>query len=104
MVRAFLRLAEQYRTFALVSTHFSGVLIEGMNHFQVVGLKNSDLGRFSAIKDIPSPGMLQQLMDFRIEKVRWNSMPPKDAVRVAELMGIQNEFLDLVRENYQEKL
>ncbi len=103
LVRAFLRLAEQYRTFALVSTHFSGVVRKGMNHFQVVGLKNSDLSRFSAIKDLPSPGMLQQLMDYRIGKVGWNNLPPRDAVRVAELMGIQNEFLDLVRENYQEK-
>ncbi len=103
LVRAFLRLAEQYRTFALVSTHFSGVLRKGMNHFQVVGLRNTDLSKFSAINELPSPGMLQQLMDYRIGKVGWNSLPPREAVRVAELMGIQNEFLDLVKENYQEK-
>ena len=103
LVRAFLRLVEQYQTFALVSTHYSGVLKKGMNHFQVVGLRNSDISRFSAIKDFPSPGKLQQLMDYRISKVNWNSLPPRDAVRIAELMGIQNEFLDLVKENYQEK-
>lgn len=102
MVRAFLRLAEQYKSFCLLSTHLSGVVMQGMNHFQVVGLKKVNLTRFATEKARQSFGFLQELMDFSIESVGWNSPPPKDAIRVAELMGIQEEFLDLVKDNYKE--
>lgn len=94
IVRAFARFCDMHNSFCMVSTHYSNVIEEGMNHFQVVGLKNTDLEKYSGSRVKPN---LQGLMDFRIEKVEWNSPPPKDAVRVAELLGIQRFFLEFIR-------
>ena len=89
MVRAFLQLAERCQAFCLLATHYNGVLSEGMDHFQVVGLKKADLSSLHDRKGKQTFGFLQGLMDFNIEAVDWDSPPPRDAVRVAELMGVQ---------------
>ena len=102
MVKALLRYAEIHQAFCLVSTHFSGVVMEGMKHFQVVGLKKAELNKDLTVKTRQFYAFLQDLMDFNIEAVEWDSPTPKDALRVAALMGIQEEFLALVNENYKE--
>ena len=103
MVRALLSFAEKYGAFCLLSTHLNGVVMEGMNHFQVVGLKKVKLESYAMLKSRGSFQFLQELMDFNIESVGWNSPPPQDAIRVAELLGLQTEFLDLVKDFYKEK-
>ena len=103
MVRALLSFAEKYGAFCLLSTHLNGVVLEGMNHFQVVGLKRVKLDNYAMSKSRGSFQFLQELMDFNIESVGWNSPPPQDAIRVAELLGLQTEFLDLVKDFYKEK-
>ena len=102
MVKALLRYAEIHHAYCLVSTHFSGVVMEGMKHFQVIGLKKAELTKDLAIKTRQFYAFLQDLMDFNIEAVEWDSPTPKDALRVAALMGIQEEFLALVNEKYKE--
>jgi DNA mismatch repair protein MutS2 len=102
MVKALLRYAEIHQAFCLVSTHFSGVVMEGMKHFQVVGLKKAELSKDLTVKTRQFYAFLQDLMDFNIEAVEWDSPTPKDALRVAALMGIQEEFLALVNEKYKE--
>ena len=103
MVQALLSFAEKYRAFCLLSTHLNGVVSEGMNHFQVVGLKGVKLDSYLMSKSRGSFHFLQELMDFNIESIGWNSPPPQDAIRVAELLGLQKEFLDLVKDLYKEK-
>jgi len=102
MVNALLRYAEAHATFCLVSTHFSGVVMPSMKHFQVVGLKKAQLDMDLPAKTKQSFSFLQDLMDFTIEAVEWDSPTPQDALRVAALLGIQEEFLALVKEKYKE--
>ncbi|MBI9046072.1 MAG: hypothetical protein JEZ06_16385 [Anaerolineaceae bacterium] len=103
MGRALLSYAEKYQAFCLLSTHLNGVVMKGMSHFQVVGLKKANLEALSEAKNGESVQVLQELMDFNIESVEWDNLPPQDAIRVAELMGLQTEFLDLVRNYYKEQ-
>ncbi|MFP4459557.1 MAG: MutS-related protein [Candidatus Zixiibacteriota bacterium] len=102
IVRAFARYCEESSSNCFISTHYSDVVEKGMKHLQVIGLKNAKFDELLEQDNI-RPSSLQELMDFRIEKVKWNSQTPKDAVRVAELMGIQREFIDLIKNVREER-
>jgi dsDNA-specific endonuclease/ATPase MutS2 len=96
MVRTLLRLCQKHNTFCLLSTHFSDVVEQGMQHLQVVGLRNAPLETLSPMRVDRTVYNLQEMMDFAIEEVPWDNLAPKDAIRVAKLLGIPKEFLELI--------
>jgi len=96
MVRTLLRLCEKHNSFCLLSTHFSKIVERDMQHLQVVGLRNAPLETLSPVRAEKTVNHLQEMMDFTIEAVPWDNPAPKDAVRVAKLMGLPQEFLDLI--------
>jgi hypothetical protein len=67
-----------------------------MQHLQVVGLRNAPLETLSPVRAEKTVNHLQEMMDFTIEAVPWDNPAPKDAIRVAKLMGLPQEFLDLI--------
>jgi len=100
LMRALLEYVSRYNGFCLASTHYGSVVGEGMTHFQVVGLKRADFDELRSRLDVQkerSFDQLQEFMDYRLERVDWNSPPPRDAVRVAELLGLDRELLELAR-------
>jgi dsDNA-specific endonuclease/ATPase MutS2 len=104
MVRTLLRLCEKHNSFCLLSTHFSHVVDQGMQHLQVVGLQNAPLEALSPVRTDRTVNHLQEMMDFTIEAVPWDNPTPKDAIRVARLIGIPQEFLDLLDEETRENV
>ncbi len=97
IVKSLARWCEGKGSFCFISTHYSNVVEKGMTHLQVKGLKD-----VKGLLTVDNPKILQDLMDYRIESVQWDSPTPQDAVTVAELMGIQSEFLDLIKEVREE--
>lgn len=100
LMRALLEYVSRYNGFCLASTHYGNVVGKGMRHFQVIGLKRADFEELRSRLDIQkerSFDQLQEHMDYRLEQVEWNSPPPRDAVRVAELLGLDGELLELAR-------
>jgi len=105
LMRALLEYVSRYNGFCLASTHYGSVVGEGMTHFQVVGLKRADFDELRSRLDIRkerSFDQLQEFMDYRLERVDWNSPPPRDAIRVAELLGLDKELLGLARARLRE--
>ena len=43
-----------------------------------------------------SVDILQENMDYRLEKVSIEKEIPKDAINICTLLGIQNDFMDIV--------
>ncbi len=100
LMRALLEFVSRYNGFCLASTHYGNVVGKGMRHFQVIGLKRADFEELRSRLDIQkerSFDQLQEHMDYRLERVEWDSPPPRDAVRVAELLGLDGELLELAR-------
>lgn len=100
LMRALLEFVSRYNGFCLASTHYGNVVGKGMRHFQVIGLKRADFDELRSRLDIQkerSFDQLQEHMDYRLERVEWDSPPPRDAVRVAELLGLDGELLELAR-------
>lgn len=81
----------------LLTTHYDNVAdMENIKHLQVVGLSELD---FDVLKeDINADtGMeiINKYMDYRLKEVSKNKTIPKDAIRIARLMGLNEEILKL---------
>ena len=71
----------------VITTHFDGLIREGIRHLQVKGLRNID---FSSIKDSDE---ISKYMDYTLIEVEGESKVPQDAINISRLMGIPEEIL-----------
>lgn len=102
---------KRFNSISLISTHYDEVMQENVDHYQVVGLKNVD---FEGLKrqvnlKLSSKGsssksidILQENMDYRLEKVNKEAKVPKDALNICKLLGLSNEIVEIAQ-NIQEK-
>ena len=88
-------------TISLMTTHFDRIVREGMNHYQVVGLKNVDFNKLKTKIELSSNsmGLIQEYMDFRLEKAGKEEVP-KDALNIAKLIGIDKRFTEIILDEY----
>ncbi len=76
----------------VITTHFDGLVTEGIKHLQVKGLRNID---FKSIKD---PDAISEYMDYTLIEVEGESRVPQDAINISRLMGIPEEILQQAEE------
>lgn len=85
---------------SLVTTHYDGVgSMPEVTHLQVVGLNRKiweDLQHL-IVKEGWSPGLFEEAMDYRLLEKAPGTPVPKDAIAVAEIMGLNQEILDEAR-------
>ncbi len=85
----------------LITTHFDGLAdAEDVRHLQVMGLAGVD---FEKLKEEMDKGeasyslgmeLLHEYMDYRLKEIHSPQEVPKDAVRIARLMGLDTSVLD----------
>jgi DNA mismatch repair ATPase MutS len=86
----------------LITTHFDRV-VGGANvvNYQIRGLSGADFGELTTALTDAGPDerlkAIATLMDYRPERVSGERETPKDALRIAEILGINKEILDLAR-------
>lgn len=106
LVKSLAKYLQKYKSISLISTHYDGVVQEGMDHYQVIGLKNVD---FEALKHkidlnkTHSVEIIQQHMDYKLEKVSKENKVPKDALNISILLGLEEEIIDIAKEYYCEE-
>lgn len=94
---------KKYNSISLISTHLDDININDVDYYQVIGLKNVN---FEALKrqidlrigkDKSSNGVkiLQEYMDYRMEKVSQETKVPKDAINICKLLGLDNEIINI---------
>lgn len=94
---------KQYNSISLISTHLDDINISDVDYYQVIGLKNVNFeGLKRQIdlrigKDKSSNGVkiLQEYMDYRMEKVSKETKVPKDAINICKLLGLDNEIINI---------
>lgn len=103
-VRALAKYLNQKSSISLITTHFDGVIEEGMNHYQVVGLKNIDFSnlRHKLALNHKSMELIQEHMDFRLEKAKSEEVP-KDAFNIAKLIGLDETFYQVISKEYHKE-
>lgn len=89
---------------SLITTHLDGLnIIEDVKHLQVVGLKNLDIDKLKSdlINKDGKRQILEKYMDYRLEEIKEGTEVPKDAILVAELMGLNEEILNIARKSVE---
>lgn len=99
--RAIVRYLLDKESVTLFTTHFEGITHEkGVEHLQVRGLKDLD---FEMIKKRINEGqsgieLVLENMDYSLERVEGSYAPPKDAINIARLMGLDDIILKWAEE------
>ncbi|MFD3155412.1 hypothetical protein ACFIJ5_00810 [Haloimpatiens sp. FM7330] len=105
LVKALSRYLNRLKSMSLISTHYDGVVESDMVHYQVIGLKNINFNSLKQKIDLNkrfSVEIIQQHMDYRLEKISQHSEVPKDALNIALLLGIEKGISDIVKDIYAE--
>lgn len=93
---------------AIITTHFEGLTdINGAYNYQVIGLRNIDK---NLIMDEMNNGkdndVLEKYMDYRLEKISKDNLVPKEAIMIADILGLKKDILNdaknIIKENNKE--
>jgi|GEM_PF-6956764 len=92
IVQAIVDAVAQSNSYIFLSTHLDGIDGEGVGLLKMAGLKN-----FSENEKEPSRN-LQSLMDYRVVESDKNETISPDALKVAELLGLDLEIINRAKE------
>jgi len=106
--RAILELLIERRGIAVSATHFSSPsLISRAAHYRVIGLSRND---YQKLKKTLSPDeqggkddlkkriqVLHRYMNYQLESVETSNIPPRAALMIAEVLGVDREIIDKVK-------
>ncbi|MGB9780120.1 MutS-related protein [Caldanaerobacter sp.] len=106
IVKAVSKYLNGFSSITVLATHYEGVVEEDMIHYQVVGLKNVNFEELSEkiMRDEKnSVKILQDYMDYRLERVDPSCEIPKDALNICKLLGLEKEVIDLAETYYKRR-
>lgn len=101
LVRGLVALLNTKKTVSLLVTHFDHVAELSKSHYQVRGLQGVSEDRISSSlltksDDDAKITVISQFMNYGIFKVDKDAKPPKEALMICRLLGLQNELLDIL--------
>ncbi|MEI6509679.1 MAG: hypothetical protein WCO14_01895 [bacterium] len=83
---------------ALFTSHFEGLAqATGVMHWQMAGLGEISLEQVRALLRQGGEALLSTLMQYRLEKVEPERQVPHDALKIALLLGLEEEVIELAR-------
>lgn len=103
IVKSLSQYLNNFKTATIISTHYDGIVTDDLVHYQVAGLKYLDFSSLKYKIDLnkrKSIEIIQEHMDYSLEKVNSNMEVPKDALNVAELLGFEEEVLKIAKKMY----
>lgn len=92
LVTAMVRLLDRYRSFSIVTTHYT-LHVPGIRRLRVRGLRDD-------LPDNVTPGSLGALIDYTLTEED-DSRPPREALRIARLLGVEEELLRIAEDNIE---
>jgi len=103
LVRAISDYLQKFKVITVIATHYDRIPTKNTTHYQVIGLKNVDFKElkskiFASQKN--SIEIIQDFIDYRLEKVSFNSKVPKDALNIASLLGLTKDVIKLAKRYY----
>ncbi len=93
LVLAAAKFFNSMKSVTVITTHFDVAFDIDISRYQVVGLKNSSA---NLVVHTESPlHAIAKAMDYRLERVDNNAMPPKDALNICKMLGLDNTLLSM---------
>ena len=100
LVRGLVALLNTKKTVSLLVTHFDHVAELSKSHYQVKGLQGVSEDKISSSlltkSDDAKITAISQFMNYGIFKVDKDAKPPKEALMICRLLGLQDELLDIL--------
>lgn len=85
-------------SFAILATHYDGICTVNAAYYQVLGLKS--LLERSLKADLLGTMDLSDFMDYRLVESTMNSEVPREALKIAILLGLPQDFIDSIKKYY----
>lgn len=104
IVKAISKYLNSFPSITVLATHYDGVVEENMIHYQVVGLKNVDfemLKQKISMNRSNSIEILQEYMDYNLERADSFYEVPKDALNICRILGLEEEVIKLAEKYYE---
>lgn len=102
IVRAVVKYLEGKQAMTLLATHYDGIAQYANAHYQVYGLKNTNLqvleNEIGGLGEQRGIKVIGKYMDYGIFRVEDQIDCPRDAIHVCQLLGLQSEIMDLIKE------
>ncbi|MDK2562009.1 hypothetical protein QOZ84_00495 [Romboutsia sedimentorum] len=103
LLKAVCTYLKKFNSISLISTHYDEILLEDVDYYQVVGLKNINFNNLKMQIDLKnsqstskkSIDILQENMGYILEKVNKETKVPKDAINICKLLGVDNEIIEI---------
>ena len=89
ITRALAAFFAQTTCICLISTHYDGIVQDGMRHYQVAGLR-------ADVVDADFVG-LGDWMDYSLIEMDSTTPPPRDALRICEIMGLDAALIESIK-------
>lgn len=106
LVRSLCKYLNHFSSINIISTHYDGVVQKNMIHYQVVGLKNADFDELRLEIDLNrkhSVEIIQEHMEYRLERITGESQVPKDALNICMLLGLEDDIIAIARQEYNDE-
>jgi len=104
LIRSLCHFLHRQTVISFISTHYDNVGESSMSHYQVIGLRNMDFQHFrlpSNLNSQYSVDLIQDNMDYRIEKVDATRSVPRDALNIARILGFEEEIITYALQLYK---
>lgn len=97
---------KNFNSISLICTHYDDIIDQEIDHYQVVGLKNVNFDKLKRQMDLKishknynstSIDILQENMDYNLEKVGDKKEVPKDAINICKLLGLEDEIVEIAK-------
>ena len=103
IVRGLVALLNKKRAISLLVTHFDHVAELSGSHYQVRGLQGASEDKIAKAlltksSDDAKITAIAEFMNYGIFKVKKQAQPPKEALMICRLLGLQEELMDILRE------
>lgn len=97
IAKAIIQYLQNKKSTTIITSHFDGLCaIDGIKYLQVKGLRGADLSKMK--NDVKRKAKYEEIfekyMDYRLEEVKTKKSVPRDALLVAEIMGLNKEIID----------
>lgn len=107
LVKSLCKYLNKLQSISLISTHYDNIVDSTMVHYQVVGLKHLSFDSLKKRIDLNkthSIEIIQDHMNYRLERVSKENNVPKDALNICILLGLEEEIIEIAKNLYNQSL
>ena len=101
LVKALCKYLDMQKSISIVSTHYDGITQNEMIHYEVRGLRNVSLENLKEEinrEKQNSIKILQEHMDYTLEKIDSIDSVPKEALNICTLLGMDEKIIESAKE------